>query len=196
MLTKSGNEYELNAFGEGMYSISFGNLTTTTSGGKTVTKWSKIADTWDTWHLIPSTRHAISQPAPTFKFIEVPGSSEIIDMSAYLTGKLEYGRRSGTLSFIVDPGYEHWTKIQESMLSVLHGKKLKMRLSDDPQYYYEGYFTVGNWETGERTSQISITYQLNPYKIRIDQNGDTEIIWDTFNFDKDSFSYPRGGSLL
>jgi hypothetical protein len=194
--TKAGNEYVINERGEGMYSVSWGFPYQHVQGGQTVTTWVKQADSWSDWHLIPPTRHSISEPAPTFKFIDVPGSTEMLDLSGYLTGKLEYGRRTGTLTFLVDPESVHWAVIYKSMCETLHGKKLGMRLTDDPNYYYEGYFTVGDWETGETNSTVSVSYQLNPYKIRIDHEGDTEIIWDTFNFDVDRFEFPRGGSAL
>lgn len=179
MLYESGNYYE------GMFSIAFGDVVTRVLDGKSYGDFETVADTWETWHLIPSTRHDIVTPSPSQKFIEVPGSYEIIDMSHYLTGRLQFGWRQGTLNFYVDPGHEHWVSIKEKMIHVLHGKKLKMRLSEDPGYYYEGYFTIGNWDTQESASQISINYQLKPYKMRINPEGSCPVIWDPFNFDMD-----------
>jgi hypothetical protein len=60
-----------------------------------------------------------------------------------------------------------------------------MILQDDPDYYYEGRYTVGNWESGASNSAISISYQLDPYKIKILPEGTTPTLWDPFNFEED-----------
>ena len=70
-------------------------------------------------------------------------------------------------------------------MQVLHGKRLKMRLSSDPEYYYEGRFSVGPMESGASYSSISITYQLDTYKFTIQSQGSDPILWDTFNFETD-----------
>ena len=164
------------------HSISFGNLATVNSD----TEFVPIANTWMDWHLIPSSRPAIAHPSIVTKFIEVPGSDGMLDLTDYLTGKALYGQRQGSISFVVANDFEHWETIRQNITKTLHGKKLKMVLQDDPEYYYEGRFTVGNWESGADHSSISITYNLEPYKIRIHPEGsDNPVIWDTFNFETD-----------
>lgn len=205
MLTKSGNYYDgyysmnydgINEY-TGMYSISFGDIKEVQDEDNlSYFIFSPVANTWNDWHLIPSTRHSIAVPAPTLKTVDIPGTEWPLDLSTYLTGRQEYGQRSGTLSFLVDPGYEHWTSIYENMVYVLHGKKLKMQLADDPEYYYDGQFTVGNWETGETNSAVSINYVLKPYKMKINTEGSTPMIWDLFNFDKDhDYSMDMSGAI-
>ena len=163
MITEGGNYYDVSNSNDGKFSVMFGQY----ANGS----WSTSADTWKTWHLIPSARQAIAEPAPNFKFVDVPGAEEPLDLSTYLTGQIEFSWRQGSLSFLVDPGYEHWAMIRESMMSVLHGKKIQMRLSDDSNFIYTGYFTVGEWTTGETNSTISISYELEPYRYKISSGG-------------------------
>ena len=167
------------------YSVSFGELVSKTHNGKRYTDFQVYANTWTDWHLLSTTRQAIVSPEVSTKYVDIPGSDFPVDMTTWLTGRPQYGMRTGSLQFIVDNDHEHWTAIREKMIRTLHGKKLKMRLTDDPSYYYEGRFAVGNWETGVNYSSISISYRLYPYKYRINEEGSTEMIWDTFNFDKD-----------
>ena len=80
------------------------------------------------------------------------------------------------------------------MVNTIHGKRMAIVLDDDPDYYYEGRFTVGNIEPASDYSGITITYQLDTYKLRIKSYGsDYPTLWDTFNFETDydySILYP------
>lgn len=159
------------------HSISFG----TVSSGS----FNRIANTWDDWHLIPSSRFSVAQPEPAIKYVDVPGSDFPIDLTDYLIGRPNYGMRKGSFTFLIDNGHEHWEAIRKRMTATLHGKKLCMVLEDDPSYYYEGRFTVSNLESGASNSTIGITYQVNPYKLKIVEEGAQEMIWDITNFDLD-----------
>lgn len=176
------------------HSISFGDLKTTTSDGITYTEFDDLYNTWEDWHMIPSSRPSVAHPAPVTKFVEIPGSDSLIDLSTFLTGAIVYGQRQGSFAFVVDNFHEDWEAIRSKIVSALHGKKLKMRLMDDPNFYYEGYFTVGNWESGASNSAISIGYQLAPYKYRVQSEGTEPVIWDTFNFETDYDYYAAFGT--
>jgi hypothetical protein len=167
------------------HSISFGDIVTRTSDGVPYEDFETLANTWEDWHLIPSSRPSIAHPNVVTKFVEIPGIDGAIDLTNYLTGKPVYGQRQGSINFIVVNYFETWETIRENIVMMLHGKRLKMRLMDDPEYYYEGRFTVGQWESGSNNSAVSIGYQLDPYKKRIRANGSTPQLWDTFNFEKD-----------
>lgn len=167
------------------HSVSFGDFVTRSSGGATYTEFSVIANTWEDWYLIPSSRPSIEHPTATTKYVEIPGLDGMLDLTDYLTGSPQYGMRSGSLSFFIDNGHENHETIRENMMHVLHGKKLKMRLDDDPNYYYEGRFTVGKLEPGASNSVISIGYQVDPYKWNMQAEGTNPVLWDPFNFETD-----------
>lgn len=169
------------------HSVSFGDLVKNTSQGKDVWSFDVKANTWDTWHLIPSSRPSIAHPNPITKIIEIPGVDGILDLSTYLTGRINYGQRQGSLNFYVANDFESWESIRSNMVKTLHGKTMKMQLDDDPSFYYEGRFTVGNWESGASYSAISIGYNLAPYKIRVVPEGTDpeQAKWDPFNFETD-----------
>lgn len=158
------------------FSINFGEISDHNVAG---------ANTWDDWHLIPSSRPFISHPDFLTKYIEIPGMDGYIDLSEYLRGRPVYKPRTGSLTFYVDNGHEDWEIIRTKMVRMLHGKKLKMQLTNDPLYFYEGRFKVDGWSSGANWSQVTISYQLDPYKYTIDYRGAADIIWDTFNFETD-----------
>lgn len=178
------------------HSVSFGDLVTRTSGGNTTVEFEDIANTWSDWHLIPSSRPSVAHPSIVTRFVEVPGADGMLDLTTFLTGRPNYGQRQGNLQFIVDNDHENWETIRMKIANTLHGKRLKMRLMDDPGYYYEGRFTVGNWEPGSDHSRIQITYNLEPYKLRITGEGSTPTLWDPFNFETDYDYYTMLGSPI
>ena len=166
------------------HSISFGEIMYNAQTGNTV--FEVLANTWETWHLIPSSRPSIVNPEVVTKFVEIPGYDGALDLTEYLSGKATYGNRKGTLSFVVDNDHESWETIRQNIVNFFHGKRIKMRLEDNPEYYYVGRFKVGNWESGADHSSISFEYTLDPFKYKIQATGsDYPTIWDTFNFETD-----------
>ena len=178
------------------HSVSFGEIVTVLTDGTPHLAFETIANTWTDWHLIPSSRPSIEHPNVVTKFIEIPGADGMLDLTTFLSGKANYGQRNGSLSFYVDNDHENWETIRRNIVTTLHGKRMKMRLMDDPDYYYDGRFSVGAWESGADHSGISISYQLEPYKLRISTEGTEPTLWDPFNFETDYDYYTLMGSAI
>ena len=130
------------------------------------------ANTWNDWHLIPTSRPTIAIPQPVTKIVKIPGNSTPIDLSTYLKGRPIYGPSSGSLEFYVDhdqypKNNETWISLRHKICSFLHGKKIKMVLEEDPGHYYIGRFLFNAWKSDANWSQVSINYQLDPYRYPI-----------------------------
>lgn len=123
-----------------------------------------IANTWNTWHLIPSSYPIIAVPQVTLKLIDIPGSEDPIDLTQYLTGSAWpiLGTIEGSFNFIIDNTQESLESVRQSMVSILHGKSLKMRLEDNPEKVYVGRFTVSTPTPGSSYSSIAISYSVQP----------------------------------
>ena len=65
-------------------------------------------NTWDDWHLVPTSRPVFHPPAQKVKTIDVPGGDGVIDLSRALTGYPVYQNRTGSFEFIVPNGFEPW----------------------------------------------------------------------------------------
>lgn len=135
-------------------------------------------NTWDDWHLVPSSRPVINPPQPKTSYMSVSGGDGSLDMTTYLTSKVEYGARNGSWNFIViNPGqlpsdvpFTGWTALYSEIMAYLHGKWHRVILDDDPNYYYEGRLSVANWSSEKGNSTITINYMLKPYKKHISNN--------------------------
>ena len=67
------------------------------------------------------------------------------------------------------------------IMDYLHGQKLRAVLEDDPEYFYEGRFTVNVWKSEKDWSRIIIDYDVGPYKWSVLSSTD-DWLWDPFNF--------------
>ena len=125
-------------------------------------------NTWVDWHLLPSSRPIVAQASVNTVFVNIPGRvNGPINLSNYLTGSPVYGQRSGSFEFLVDNDHEYWETIRMKIANYLHGKRMRMCLEDDPDYYYEGRFTLASFASEPTNSKLVINYTLNPYKYRI-----------------------------
>lgn len=122
-------------------------------------------NTWDDWHLVPSTRPVFNPPTLKKKTMEISGMDGIIDLSESITGYPVYNNREGSFEFIVMNDYKSWEKAYSDIMDYLHGRVMRAVLEDDPNYYYEGRFTINNWKSDSKYSLITIDYSIEPYKI-------------------------------
>lgn len=144
-------------------------------------------NTWDEWHLIPSSRPDIAMPGISEKYLEIPGRDGSIDLSEWLAGRITYGDREGSLEFYHQNGYEDYETVRRAMAHYFHGRTLKMILEDDPGYYYEGRFRLNGWKSDASHSKVVIDYRLRPYKWDIlSRVRPTDWPFDAFGFERDS----------
>ena len=139
-------------------------------------------NTWDDWHLIPTSRPVFNPPSVKTKYLELPGSSRIIDFSEAVKKYPLYGSREGSLEFMVENGHSEWYELYYEILRFLNGKRMQVSSEDDISYYYEGRFSVNEWKSDKHYSIIAIDYKLAPYKLRIHKSTD-DWLWDPFNFE-------------
>ena len=119
-------------------------------------------NTWDDWHLIPSSPPSISPPAVRTKYEEDPGKNSQIDLTEILDGSVHYEDHEGSWSFFIANGYNNRAALFHKISDFLYGKKMDVILLDDPNYIYTGRFSVGGFKSGKNNSTIDIKYELVP----------------------------------
>lgn len=139
-------------------------------------------NTWDDWHLVPTSRPSFSMPQVKSNFVDIPGGDGMLDLTAALTGRPTYSNRQGSFEFIVMNDYGYWTERYSDIANYLHGKVFKATLCDDPEYYYEGRFYLNEWKSDKNWSRIVIDYNVGPYKMSLLSAGD-KWLWDPFDFE-------------
>lgn len=139
-------------------------------------------NTWDDWHLIPTSRPKFNMPNVKTNYVDIPGGDGVLDLTTVLTGRPVYGNRQGSFEFLVMNDYGEWYDRYSDIATYLHGKEFRAILDDDPDYYYEGRFSVNEWKSDKDWSRITINYNVGPYKRSILSIGD-KWLWDPFVFE-------------
>lgn len=148
-------------------------------------------NTWDDWHLIPSSRPVVVPPELEENYVKVPGRDGFVDINGLIFERPTYGKRAGSWEFIVHPDYaetEPWDVKYSRLLAFLHGKTHTVVLEDDPGRYYEGILKVNAWKPGDSWSTVTIDYVLQPYKHSDRAVLGSDWLWDPFDFMNDVIS--------
>ncbi len=118
-------------------------------------------NTWDNWHLIPSSRPVIVQPTPIYKYVDIPGRDGTLDTTDYLIGRPTYTDRKGTLEFIA----ANIIGNVKNYGNEYDPKKLRTG-KDDPFYFSrESATSYGDWAS--RRSQIAAFLDGRKMKVRL-----------------------------
>lgn len=147
-------------------------------------------NTWDDWHLVPTSRPLVSPPPVQTHVVEIPGSSEFIDLTETISGRPTYGNRTGSWDFYVinsgqvvyNSSYDVWYERYSTIMDYLQGQLFDIILDDDPAYYYTGRLEVGNWNSAKGNSIIKLSYNVDPYKRDV-YGANSRWLWDPFNFE-------------
>ena len=144
----------------------------------------KVVNTWTDWQLIPVSRPTINPPSVQNFYLTIPGRSGKIDFTDSILPSPAYDNREGSLDFIVDhdsKDYIRWIITYNKISEFLHGQKLRMILSDEPDVYYEGRFSINEFKSNSDWSSIVIDYDVLPYKMSVVSSLDNWL-WNPFNF--------------
>lgn len=139
------------------------------------------------WFLVPTSRPSIEPPEVITKTVEIPGMGDL-DLTESLTGYPAYKNRTGSIEFMILNDNMDWHDIYQDMCSYLHGRKLYMCYEEDPGYFYYGRFKVSAYESGDNNSNITIEYDLEPYKYEYNKGYLEGGYWDTLDFESDIIS--------
>lgn len=120
--------------------------------------------TYRDWGLHLKTRPKISSPTPKTKLIQVPGSDKIIDLTQHLTGQVHYEPRTIEFAFITMAERSRWPALHSDILGHIHGQSIRIIFDDDPNFYYTGRVTVGDFEADKKTATLTMTATVEPYK--------------------------------
>jgi hypothetical protein len=147
----------MSVFYDGVHSITMYLDTPINSSG---VSGATIINTWTDLHLIPSSRPILGIPAPNITLVSVPGSNNVLDLSEILTGKILFGRRSGSWEFLIDHDrWNSWLEAYYYISNMLNGKAVGVQLQGDT-YIYKGRLTVKEWKNSASYSGIAIDYDL------------------------------------
>jgi hypothetical protein len=123
----------------------------------------------------------IGLPEPKTETVDLTGADGVIDLTEVLTDDVKYKQRKLQFTFTVIDPINAWPSVLSEVTNYLHGKRLRVLLDWDKNYYYEGRCKVNQFKTNKRLATIVVDAEVDPYKLEINSSS-TPWIWDTFSF--------------
>lgn len=143
-------------------------------------------NTWDEWKLMPVKAGKIEFATADLRYesAEVAGSDDVLDFTEALTGYPLYNQRRGSITFRF---FDNGTPVRnrfDQLKNAIHGRKARAIIEDQPEYFYEGRFLVGDVKYASRGNwaDVEISYLLNAYKLEMTSSAE-DWLWDPFNFE-------------
>lgn len=110
------------------------------------------------------------------KTVKVEGGHGVLDYTEYF-GEPKYDRR--TLSFVFKSIINQTQFLMQysEIQNAIHGRRLKIILDEDPDYYYIGRIEVGEWKKDKNVGEVTIKADCEPWKYK----KNTTIVTQTVN---------------
>lgn len=132
-----------------MNTVSFGNINSYTDWGLS---------------LRPKKR---PKPEPKYNYVSVPCRNGDLDLTEAM-GDVFFENLSYSLEFNVPDALHTWEEKLRIITNYLHGRKMKVVFSEDPNYYYLGRITVNELGSDKNLGILSLDCNFEPYKYKKD----------------------------
>lgn len=116
------------------------------------------------FNLILSSK-TIGSPKAKIETVDVPASDGVLDYTEYF-GDVHYENRKLSFDFstIIPP--PEFLTLFSTVQNALHGRKVVVRLDEDPDFYYVGRITVNEWKSNKRIGKLTIDVDVEPWKYK------------------------------
>ena len=123
--------------------------------------------TYDNWGLLMSPNWEIGAPAIKSKKIDIEGADGNQDYTDFFGG-VKFGNRTLKFEFIkptLTTANEFMIQMSE-ISDLLHGRKMKIVLDDDAEYYYIGRAEIASFSVKQGIGTVEIAVDAEPYKLK------------------------------
>lgn len=152
---------------------------------------------YDDLGLFMSDRPTIQLPKAKLFTVDIPGGDGYADLTESLVGEVKYENRELEFKFKIPAEIDEQAEVYTKVYNAIHGKKLKIVLDEDPDYYYIGRCSIQP-KTKDAVMEFTIKADCEPYKyefgtrtytvnldamevatVRLDGNNVSEQGWNT-----------------
>lgn len=114
------------------------------------------------------TGKTIGTPSPKVETVDIPGGDGVIDLTDAF-GETKYKNRSLSFNFETIVPRSQFMNVFSSVQNKLHGKRMRIQLSEDPNYYYVGRISVHEWKADKRIGRFTVDCDCEPYKYKVNE---------------------------
>ena len=128
--------------------------------------WFNDVHSYTDLHLILS---SVDVPPATVKtsYVDNPGGDGSWDLTE-AKGKVNYKNRECKFTFSVLPTDDFEQKKTE-VSNLLNGRRFKIVLDKDPEYFWEGRCTINKYESKKMVRKIVVSASVAPYKYKTEE---------------------------
>ena len=130
--------------------------------------------TYNDFSLILSLKK-IGVPQPKTELLEVPGADEMLDFTEFF-GDVKFDNRKLGFEFTTLVPQSKFMTLFSRIQNALNGKRMKIVLDEDPDFYYSGRVSVKEWLADQSIGKITIECDCDPYKLKKDKTVVTNIV--------------------
>lgn len=132
---------------------------------------------WDDFSLILNSK-LIGSPEAKTTTVEIPGADGVLDISEYF-GEVKYKNRKLSFDFSTIVPKCEFLNLFSAIQNAIHGKRIRIILDDDPDFYYVGRISVSEWKADKNIGRITIDCDCEPYKYRMNKTVISVNVTDT-----------------
>lgn len=114
----------------------------------------------------------ITEPEPKRTLVDVPVMDGELDLTYALSSEIHYKNRKLTLEFKTVDYTNNWMSVFSDIADKLHGKKMRVVISNDPDWYWDAFVTV---DPSSKYNEGTIKVNLNAYPYK--QKDDNKTIY-------------------
>lgn len=129
---------------------------------------------YDDFSLILNSKE-IEAPSPKTETVDIPGGDGVIDLTEAF-GEVKFKNRKITLNFSTTVPQSQFLELFSKIQNKIHGRKMKIILDSDPEFWYYGRIKVDKWKTDKNIGRITVECDCEPYKYKLYKTIRTEII--------------------
>jgi len=131
-------------------------------------------------------------------YLEIPGTSDVYDLSEQLSGDVEYHQRKALIPLICNDGKDLFYSRHSKLLNYCHGRKMPITTNKDSAFIWNGRVNVDSYEKMFYGGTPTISALVNAFKDE-EQSSLLPWKWDNFSFIdgiiRDYFNLSVAGSL-
>lgn len=106
----------------------------------------------------------IPPAVPKITLVDIPGGDGSVDLTEAF-GEVKFKDRECTFTFTVFP-YDDFEEKKREINGLLNGKRCKITLDKDPDYYWEGRLSINEYASNKNLHQIVVGATVAPYKVK------------------------------
>lgn len=110
--------------------------------------------------------YEIGAAEPNLKLVTVPGMETPLDFTEYFGG-VTYNSREIKMQFTFTADRFSLSAAYAALQNGINGRRVKIILDDDKDYYYSGRCSVGALQPDGQLGTVEVTAQCDPYRYKV-----------------------------